>query len=84
MVDIADKLGEVTDLTNISVDFRVLTEEEEIQQDWSPVNLKEGMRVFPLIDTTVGTWEEGTYKLYIRPSIGPESPVLGPMEFGLS
>jgi len=84
MVDITDKLEEVTDLSAISVDYRILTEEEELQLDWTPVNSKEGMRVFPLIDTTTGTWEEGTYKLYVRPHVGSEAPVLGPIEFGLS
>jgi hypothetical protein len=84
MIDIADKLGTITDLAAIPVDYRVLTENEDTQLDWTPVNLKEGMRVFPVIDTTTGTWSEGTYKLYIRPHISPEAPVLGPIEFGIS
>ena len=84
VVDITDKLGAITDLAAVPVDYRVLTEDEELQVDWTPVNSKEGMQVYPLIDTTIGVWAEGTYKLYVRPNISPEAPVLGPIEFGLS
>jgi hypothetical protein len=84
-VDITDKLGTITDLASYDVDYRV-TDESEITDiiAWTPVNSKDLMRVFPLIDTTVGVWPEGTYKLYVRPTIPPEAPILGPMEFGLS
>ena len=84
-VDIADKLGTITDLTPYAVSYKVVDESEaNIIVNWTAVNSKVGMRVFPLIDTTVGTWPEGIYKLYVRPTIPPEAPILGPMEFGLS
>lgn len=84
-VDITDKIGTITDLAAYAVDYKIVDEaEDNVVVNWTPVNSKSGMRVFPLIDTTVGTWPEGTYKLYVRPAIPPESPILGPMEFGLS
>jgi hypothetical protein len=84
-VDITDKLGTITDLASYDVDYRIISEDEtDTIIDWTPVNSKSLMRVFPLIDTTIGNWPEGTYKLYVRPTIPPEAPILGPMEFGLS
>lgn len=84
-IDIADKLGTITDLTSYNVDYKIVNEKEDVTLvNWTAVNSKDGMRVFPLIDTTVGDWVEGTYKLYVRPTIAPEAPILGPMEFGLS
>lgn len=83
-VDITDKVGTITDLAPYSVDYRVTTEAEVEIVAWTPVNSKNLMRVFPLIDTTVGTWDEDVYKLYIRVNVPPETPILGPMEFSLS
>lgn len=84
MVDVTDALGTITDLVSVPVDYRVLTEDEVVQVNWTPVDSKLGMRVYVLIDTTQGTWLEGVYKLYVRPHVSPEAPVLGPIEFGLS
>lgn len=85
VVDLTDKIGTITDLTAYAVSYKVMDESEDnVIVNWTVVNSKSGMRVFPLIDTTVGTWPEGTYKLYVRPTIPPETPILGPMEFSLS
>lgn len=84
VVDLTDRIGTVTDLAAYDVDYKITDESEAVVKvDWTPVNSKTGMRVFPLLDTSAG-WDEGTYKLYIRPTISPEMPILGPLEFGLS
>lgn len=84
-VELTDKLGTITDLAPYTVDYKVVSEDESTTiVNWTLVNSKNMMVVYPLIDTTVGSWQEGTYKLYIRATIPPEVPVLGPIEFGLS
>lgn len=84
-IELTDKLGSIIDITPYNVDYKIVSEDEATTVvDWTPVNSKSGMVVYPLIDTTVGIWLEGTYKLYIRPIIPPEAPILGPIEFGLS
>jgi hypothetical protein len=84
-VELTDKLGAITDLAAYAVHFKILSEDEaDTVVDWTLVNSKDGMIVYPLIDTTVGTWGERTYKMYIRATIPPEAPILGPIEFGLS
>lgn len=76
-----DKLGNVTSIA--SADYKVVTEDEVTTTvDWSVVENIDGMRIDVLLDTSV--WDEGIYKLYVRPSIPPEQPIVGPWEFGVS
>lgn len=87
---LTDKLGNVD--TVDSADFSVLSEDEESTMvDWATATNIKDMRIDCLIDTTTGggedgtdPWPEGTYKLYVRPSIPPEAPIVGPWEFGVS
>lgn len=81
-VELTDRIGSITDLSIYAVDFQVLKEDETSQLAWTAVAAVVGMRADCLLDTT--GWAEGTYKLYIRPTIGPERPIIGPFEFGLS
>ena len=84
-VELTDKLGNISDLAPYNVDFKIVSEDEvDTIVNWTPVNSKILMVVYPLIDTTVGVWGERTYKMYIRPTIPPEAPILGPILFGLS
>lgn len=81
--NVTDLLGEITSLESFTVDYKVMTEDESSTKvDWAAVEDISGMRVDVLLDTT--GWAEGNYKLYIRPNIPPESPILGPFVFGLS
>lgn len=78
---LTDRLGNID--TIAAADFKVVSEDETVTvQDWTGAENISGMRVDCLIDTT--TWDEGTYKLYVRPSIPPETPIVGPFEFGVS
>lgn len=80
---LSDRLQNITVIP--SADFKVVTEDEATTVvNWSVVENIAGMRVDSLIDTTVGTWAEGVYKLYVRASIPPEAPIVGPFEFGVS
>jgi hypothetical protein len=82
-LDVTDRLQTLTSLNGVNVEQKIVTEDEQtIKQDWATVSQTVGMRVDCLIDTT--SWDEGTYKLYIRVNVPPELPVLGPFEFGLS
>lgn len=77
---LTDRLDSVTSIA--SADFKVVTEDETTVVDWAAVENIDGMRVDCLLDTT--TWNEGIYKLYVRPSVPPEQPIIGPFEFGVS
>jgi hypothetical protein len=82
-IELTDRLQTLTTLDGLNVEQKIVTEDEQtIKQDWATVFQTVDMRVDCLIDTT--TWDEGTYKLYIRVNVPPELPVLGPFEFGLS
>lgn len=89
-VYLTDKLGNIT--TVDTADFKVLSEDEvDTVMDWTVVTNIVGLRLDCLIDTTTGAgvgglepWPEGTYKLYARPSVPPEAPIVGPFEFGVS
>lgn len=78
-----DKLGNIDVIG--TADYKIMSEDETITMvDWAVVENIDAMRIDVLIDTTIGNWEEGVYKLYVRPSIPPEAPIIGPWEFGVS
>ncbi len=79
-----DRLNSIATLDPYVVQYRIRNEQEVDQVPWATVLDTTDMRVDILIDTTVGTWAEGVYKLDIRPQIAPEAPILGPILFGLS
>jgi hypothetical protein len=89
-VYLSDKLGLIDTIP--AADFKVISEDEvDTVANWAAVENIDGMRVDCLIDTTTGAgitntdpWPEGTYKLYVRPNIPPETPIVGPWEFGVS
>lgn len=80
-VILTDRLGLIDTIP--AADFKVISEDETtIVQDWVAADSISGLRVDCLVDTS--TWDEGTYKLFVRPDIPPESPIIGPFEFGVS
>lgn len=82
-VYLTDRLGDITSIPN--ADFKIVTEDEvDTVADWASVLNIVNMRVDCLIDTTGQAWSEGTFKLYVRPNIPPEAPIVGPFEFGVS
>jgi hypothetical protein len=83
-VQLDDLLGEITTLDGINCEQRIISEDEKTQmQAWTTVADTEDMRVDCLIATD-NTWDEGTYKLFVRLNIPPETPIKGPFLFGVS
>lgn len=83
--NLTDKLNTITDLSPYTVQFRVTDEEETELVAWSVVENVSLMRVDVLLDTTPIGFKDGMIlKVYIRPNIPPEAPILGPFEIGLS
>lgn len=83
-VRVSDKLGGISTLDGYSLAFRITDMEEAEVQTWSSCN-NDGMTVLPLIDATQSALADGgTYKLYIKITINPEIPILGPIEFEVS
>lgn len=84
-IDLADRIQGISDISPYVVQACIKSEDElTTPQAYSNVANKVLMRVDVLIDTTVGLWSEGTYKLYLKITIAPEVVILGPVEFGLS
>jgi len=81
IVDVTDRLGNLTDLSAATPRFDVKDKNGVFkQQDQVPVVV--GMQARCLIDTTAGgSWTPGHYFLYVRFTAAPDSPVLGPLEF---
>jgi hypothetical protein len=84
--DVADRLNTISDISTYTVEYKVTDEEEVELIAWTPVENVDLMRVDILLDTTNGTiFKDGMIlKIYIRPLINPEAPILGPFEYGLS
>lgn len=83
-VQVSDRLGGISSLDGYTIQFRVTDRDEVVVQDWTNCN-NDGMTVMALIDTTGSDFADGgTYKLYIKITINPEIPVLGPIEFEVS
>lgn len=78
---VTDRLGEITDLGAYSADFKITQHDGTLVSDWAPVSAIESMRLDCLLDTTA--LSAGRYKLYARPLIGSEQPILGPFDFDL-
>lgn len=78
-VYVTDRLSSITDLSSYSADFKVTKHDDTLISDWAAVTSIVGMRVDCLLDTS--TWGTGRFKLFVRPSIGAEQPVLGPFDF---
>jgi hypothetical protein len=81
---VTDRLGGISTLDGYPLAFRITDRNETQVQNWTSCN-NDVMTVLPLIDTTGSVFEDGgTYKLYIKINIGPEIPILGPIEFEVS
>lgn len=83
-VQVSDRLGGISSLDGYAIQFQVTDRDENVIQAWASCN-NDVMTVMPLIDTTGSAFEDGgTYKLYIKITINPEVPILGPIEFEVS
>lgn len=83
-VQVSDRLGSITTLDGSAVQFRITDVEENEIQAWTSCT-NNGMTAMPLIDATqAGLTDGGTFKLYIKFSVAPEAPILGPFQFEVS
>lgn len=81
---VSDKLGGISTLDGYAIQFRVTDSNEEEVVAWTNCNSEE-MTVLPLIDASQ-SWAEdgGNYLLFVKITINPEIPILGPIEFEVS
>lgn len=78
-VDIADRLGGLTDLAGTAPSYSIRKESDQgaALQTGSPTVV--GMRVYCLIDST--TLPKDRYELLVSFNNPPETPVVGPIDF---
>jgi len=82
IVDVADRLGQLTSLepTSPVFDVRKRNETDWVMQGTQATPL--GMTAYCLIDTTLAGFDEAdTYELFLHFDNAPEAPRLGPMRF---
>jgi hypothetical protein len=82
-IKLTDILNNLTTLDGLGLQFR-MTKDDEAETEvvaWTSC-LNDVMIALPLIDTT--TWDdddEGDYDIFLKFTIAPEIPVLGPFTF---
>ena len=81
-IKVDDRLGSVTSLNALVVEQKIVSEDEATTvQDWTACDT-DVMLVKPLIDTSVVGYVKGSmYRIYLKVSIAPEYPIMGP--FGI-
>jgi hypothetical protein len=81
-VTVIDDQGTLTSLNGLGLQFKVMKKNLGTpQQDWTSGN-NVGMVAFCLIDTNVPTtWAEDQYSLFLRFTLAPEIPIIGPEHF---
>lgn len=80
-VNIADRLGNLTDLSTAAPFFMVRKESDESSVvAWTAADTIVGsMTAFCLLDTS--TWDKDRYELLVKFSLLPEVPIVGPFDF---
>jgi hypothetical protein len=80
IVDVSDRLDNLTTLDGVVITFDVLSEDIEVNPMYeSQPASNDGMSVKCLIDTT--DWDPDEYSLFIDFIAAPEEPRLGPFKF---
>jgi hypothetical protein len=81
LVTIGDRLENVTGLGPLNPTFSVYDPDDALKQTNVPADV-EGMIAKCLVDTTAGgNWASNIYRLYLKLSASPETPILGPVTF---
>lgn len=82
VVDVEDALASIVDLAGTTPQFKVLNPDPDDTDKlaWAAVTNVSLMKLYCLLDTSVGPWDGGTYRLFVRFTTAPELPVLGPFE----
>jgi hypothetical protein len=84
LIDVEDKLGNLTDLSGAAPRYDVYDKDDNLKlTNLTPiVDPLQPMTARCLVDTTIGgNWAAGHYRLYLRYLASPDSPRLGPFEF---
>ena len=78
-IHVQDDVGSLTTLDGTNVEFDILDQDDVYKyQNEGATNV--GMTAYCLVDTSTG-WAEGRFRLYLRFTNSPETPVLGPYHF---
>lgn len=81
IVNVTDRLKTLTSLDGVTLTYDVTDNEGTSVIDNQPAS-SSGMKAYCLIDTTSPTeWIPDEYELYLRISLPPENPILGPFAF---
>ena len=78
-VNIADRLGNLTDLTGTNPTFDVKTTKDGTPKIVNRAATFLGMTAFCLVDTSI--LAKDRYQLFIKMAVPPEAPYLGPFDF---
>lgn len=85
VVDVADRLGDVTTLVGTSPVYNVYRRADNVQVITNLsalVDVSKPMQLRCLIDTSNGTtWTAEEYELYVKWTAGAETPEHGPFRF---
>lgn len=81
LIDVTDKLENLTDLTSAGGQFDVLNKSGAFVINGSAITVDPAQPLTAqcLVDTS--GWPSGHYFLYLRFNASPDSPRLGPLEF---
>lgn len=79
VVDVTDRLGDLTTLDGYDVAFDVKDRETQTAKYTAEPATNDVMKIKCLMDTT--GWDLGIYQLWTTIVASPESPRLGPFEF---
>jgi len=81
-ITVIDDQGTLTSLDGLGLEYKVMLKNTgDVQKDWTGGN-NVGMVAFCLIDTNDPTeWAEDQYSLFLRFTLAPEIPVIGPEHF---
>lgn len=80
MVTLVDRKEAITDLAPLTPLYDVQDKDDAFLMQNQAV-VTDGLTCYCLIDTTVGTWASGIYRLFIKFTAAPEVPVHGPFPF---
>jgi hypothetical protein len=79
LVELRDSLRQIEDLSTVGLQFRSKKPDASFTP-WANGE-SDGMLAKCLIDTSVGSWPGGKYRLYMKFDSAPEHPVVGPIVY---
>ena len=82
-VPVKDATAQLSDLSATGLRYDIKRDSDDVKVVDNVLGTNQGMTALCLLDTvtTPTTWTPGSYKLYIRFTLAPEVPMIGPLEF---